>query len=448
MNFDLVEKKGLKISYKIQIENLEIEAKNESKYAELQPHVNISGFRPGKVPIEYIVKKWGDKVNEETVQELLNNNLQEIVKKDDLKLVDRPDVNMNDYVKGQDLVCDVVCEVFPELDDDTIDLSKVKFVTYDVAISDDDVKKKQDDVIKRTLQTLEVKEEAHKAKNGEVVTIDYTGSIGGEKFDGGTAEDSELELGSNQMIPGFEDNIVGLKAGDKKTFKVKFPKKYHVSKFQGVEASFDIVVKKIAQFEKPKLDAEFYKKIGCKDAADFEKKTRDALTEEVKKSNFDHFKMDVFDHIEQKIKFDLPESLVKREGESLVTNYLKENGFKDEAEALAKDKKAFEKEQKKLAEISERRVKVGILLAELSKIKDINVPDSEVIKSFNAQVANYPDEYKKSLLSYYQQNPQAFEQLRGPLLEDKVVEYLKDSALLKPKKVSLEQFEKISKSRD
>jgi len=132
----------------------------------------------------------------------------------------------------------------------------------------------------------------------------------------------------------------------------------------------------------------------------------------------------------------------------LVANYLRENGFKDEAEAVAKDKKAFEKEQKKLAEISERRVKVGILLAELSKIKDITVPDSEVIKSFNAQIANYPEEYKKSLLSYYQQNPQAFEQLRGPLLEDKVVEYLKDSALLKPKKVSLEQFEKISKSRD
>jgi trigger factor len=448
MNFDLVEKKGLKVSYKIQIENLEIEAKNEIKYAELQPHVNITGFRPGKVPLEYIVKKWGDKVNEETVQELLNNTLQEIVKKDDLKLVDRPDVKMDDYAKGQDLVCNVVFEVFPELADDVIDLSKVKFVTYDVEITNDDVKKKQQDVIKRTSKTEEVKDNGHKAKNGDVVTIDYSGSIDGDKFEGGTAEDAEVELGSGQMIPGFEDNIIGLKVGDKKTFKVKFPKKYHVSKFQGVDAVFDITVKKISQYEAPKLDEEFYKKIGCKDATDFENKTKEALAEEVKKSNFDHFKLDVFDHIEEKIKFELPESLVSRENESLLANYYRDNGFKDEAEAIEKDKKAFEKERKNLAAIAERRVKVGILLAELSKMKGINVPDSEVIKSFNAQIANYPEEYKKSLLSYYQQNPQAFEQLRGPLLEDKVVEFLKDSALLKPKKVSLEQFEKISKSRD
>ncbi|MBT4989250.1 MAG: trigger factor [Rickettsiales bacterium] len=448
MQFDQVQKKGLKISYKIQIDGLEIEAKNEDKYAELQPHVNIAGFRPGKVPIEYITKRWGEKVERETIDELVNNSLQEIIKTDELKLVDRPDVKTDDYIKGQDLVCNVECEVFPALDADVIDLSKVKFVTYDVAIGDKDVVKKQDEVIKRAAKTIDCEDKAYKASKGDVVTIDYSGSIDGEKFEGGTANDSSLELGSGNMIPGFEDNVIGLKVGDTKKFKVKFPKKYHVAKYQDVESEFDVTVKKISKYEAPKLDEDFYKSIGCKDAKDFADKTQEALASEVKKSNFEHFKLDVFNYIEEKIKFELPESLVNRENEGLVANYIKEQGFKDEDEAIQKDKKGFEKQKKKLAQIAIRRVKVGILLAELSKIKDITVPDSDVIKSFNDQIAHYPEEYKKSLYSYYQENPHAFEQLRGPLLEDKVVEFLKDTALLKPKKVSLEQFEKISQSRD
>jgi len=448
MQFDQVKKEGLKISYKIQIDGLEIEAKNEGKYAELQPHVNITGFRPGKVPLEYIIKKWGAKVEQETIDELVNNSLQEIVKKDKLKLVDRPDVKLEDYNKGQDLVVNVSCEVFPVLDEDVIDLAKVKFVTYDVEISDKDVAKKQGDVIKRVAKTKAYDDKSQKVGKGDVVIIDYSGSIDGEKFEGGTAENASLEIGSEKMIPGFEDNIIGLKVGDTKKFKVKFPKKYHVAKFQGVEAEFDIAVKEVAAYEKAELNEEFYKKIGCADAKDFADKTKEALVAEVKKANFEHFKLDVFDYIESKIKFELPESLTKREEESLIAEYIKEQGFENEEEAIAKDKKELEKQKKKLAQIGERRVKVGILLAELSKVKGITVADTDVISSFNAQIEHYPEEYKKSLYSYYQSNPQAFEQLRAPLLEDKVVEFLRDTALLKAKKVSLDQFEKISKSRD
>lgn len=448
MQFNQVEKKGLKLSYKIQIESLEIEAKNEEKYASIQPQVNIAGFRPGKVPIDYIVKKWGDKIEQETIDDLVNQALQDMVKQDELKLVDRPDVKLDEYVKGENLVANVVFEVFPDLDEDVIDLSKVKFTTYDVELTDSDVQDKKDQIIKRASETKEVTDKARKAAKGDLVNIDYVGTIDGEKFDGGSAEGSSLELGEGKMIPGFEDNIIGMKVEDSKKFKVKFPKKYHVAKFQGVEAEFEIKLNKIEEFVAPELNEDFFTKIGCKDDKEFTDKTKEALEQEVKKSNFEHFKLDVFNHIEEKISFELPESLLEKEEQSLVANYLQEQGYKDEEEAKEKEKKEFDKQKKKLSQLANRRVKVGILLAELSKIKDITVPDSEVIKSFNAQIAQYPEEYKKSLFAYYQENPQAFEQLRGPLLEDKVVEFLKDSAQMKPKKVSLEQFEKISQSRD
>ena len=143
------------------------------------------------------------------------------------------------------------------------------------------------------------------------------------------------------MIPGFEDNIIGMKVEDSKKVQSKIPKKYHVAKFQGVEAEFEIKLNKIEEYVAPELNEDFFKKIGCKDDKEFTDKTKEALEQEVKKSNFEHFKLDVFNHIEEKISFELPESLLEKEEQSLVANYLQEQGYKDEEEAKEKEKEGI-----------------------------------------------------------------------------------------------------------
>ena len=448
MEFSQIKSEGLKKSYKIEIDGLEVEAKNQSKCAELKSQVNLPGFRPGKVPENYIAQKWGKQITAEIIDEIVNKSLSEIIEKEKLKLVEKPDIDVDEYIAGQNLIVKFSCEVFPELEEDVIDLSKVKFTTYDVQISDKDLDKYRQDILDQHAQISPYADEGQKAKKSDLVKVDFTGYINGKEFEGGSAKDNVIEIGSKKMIPGFEEKIIGLKKNDKKKFKITFPKNYHVTKYQDVEAEFDVTVKEISYKIPAKLDEELLKKLAYENAADFNSKTEKALNDKVKNDNLDCFKLDVFNYIEDKINFELPEVLLTREKDNLIKEYISGQGYKDEEEALKANEKDIKKQKKKYEKIANRRVKVGILLAELSKIKNLTVSDSDVIQSFNQQVANYPEEYKKSLFQYYQSNPQAFEYLRAPLLEEKVVEFLRESALLKAKKVSLEQFEKIYNSKD
>jgi trigger factor len=443
MSFQQVSKEGLNLEYKIQILSDDIEVRNSERYDELKGQANISGFRPGKVPANYISQKYGPAITQETIEKLLRSEVDDLIHNENLQITSQPKIDVKEYTPGIDLECSFSCEIFPDVKVDELEFSKLKLTDYQITISDADIDKHINNIAKKHGEKISYEKADHKAKKGDFVTINYSGSIDGEKFEGGTAENTEIELGSKSMIPGFEEKIIGMKKGSKETIKVKFPKKYHAIKLQKKDAEFAIEVLDIQYTGDIKLDDELAKKLGKESIAECRKEAGKALEQMLDGQKQNKLKEELFNYIEEKIQIELPKSLVEKEHDQLVQKYLQDQGFKNAEEAQENDKKDFEKEQKEHDKLANRRIKVGIVLAEISKQENINVTENEVLAKFESEIMQYPEEIRNNLLSYYQTNPGAMEHLKAPIIEDKVVTFLKEKGVIKTKKVSYEQFKKI-----
>ena len=431
--------KGLKREFLITIKSKVIKALKAKKLEEIASKAKIDGFRPGKVPSAHIEKLYGQSVIVEVIEENVSKASQDVLEERKLKAAVKPDVKldseMTDVIeKDKDLVFTMNCEVLPEIE--ITDFSKISLDNPVSEPQDKDINDALEYLAKQN-KTFKVAPVTTKAKDGDEVTIDYLGKIDGVAFEGGEAKDAKLVLGSKSFIDDFEEQLIGLKKGDKKTVKVKFPENYQSTDLANKEASFDVEIKLVSKSEESKIDNDLAKNLGMEDLEKLKESLKDRIKQDFDSASRNKLKDSLLEALEKKHNFELPQSMVDQEFDQMWSQL--EQQLKGQKKDL-KDLEISEKEiRKNYKEISEKRVCTGLLIAEIGQVNNIQLEDNDINKALQAEMQKYPGQ-EKEILDYYQKNPEAIRQLSAPLFEDKVIDFVLDKVKLKDIKVSREDL--------
>tara|TARA_B100001057_G_scaffold200996_1_gene201760 strand:- start:799 stop:2238 length:1440 start_codon:yes stop_codon:yes gene_type:complete len=431
--------KGLKREFSITIGFDDLKEKKIKKLQDIASKAKIDGFRPGKVPTAHIEKLYGQSVMVEVIEEKVTEASQSVLLDRDLRAAIKPDVkldtDMNDVIeKNKDLVFTMNCEVLPDIK--ITDFSKIKLDKPISKPQEKDIKDALEYLSKQNKSFKEVSEKT-RSKDGDQVTIDYIGKIDDIAFDGGTANDANLVLGSKSFIDNFEDQLVGLKKGDKKLVNVKFPNNYQSSDLAGKKAIFDVEIKKVSKAEEAKVNDDLAKSLGMEDLETLKKNLEERIQQDFDSAARMKLKDSLLDALEKKHKFELPESMVNQEFDQMW-NQLQQQ--LDQQKKELKDLELSEKEiRKNYTEISEKRVCTGLLIAEIGKQNNIQLEDNDINKALQMEMQKYPGQ-EKEILDYYQKNQDAIRQLTAPVFEDKVIDFILEKVVLKDVKVSREDL--------
>jgi len=431
--------KDLKREFSITIGIDDIKEKKIKKLQDIASKAKIDGFRPGKVPTSHIEKLYGQSVMVEVIEEIVSEASQSVLQDRDLRAAVKPEVklgsDMNEVIeKNKDLIFTMNCEVLPEIE--ITDFSKIKLDKPVSKPTEKDIKDALEYLAKQNKSFKEVPEKT-KSKDGDQVTIDYIGKIDDIAFAGGTANDANLVLGSKSFIDNFEDQLIGLKKGDKKLVNVKFPDNYQSSELAGKDATFDVEIKKVSKAEDSKVNDDLAKNLGMEDLKTLKKNLEERIQQDFDSAARMKLKDSLLDVLEKKHKFKLPESMVNQEFDQMW-NQLQQQ--LDQQKKELKDLELSEKEiRKNYTEISEKRVCTGLLIAEIGKQNNIQLEDNDINKALQIEMQKYPGQ-EKEILDYYQKNQDAIRQLTAPVFEDKVIDFILEKVDLKDVKVSREDL--------
>ena len=425
---------GLKRGYQITLPASELDAKVNEKLAEAQPEVEMKGFRKGTVPMALLKKQFGPRIIGEAMQEAIDGAMTDHYEKSGDKPAMQPDVQMVDgetWSEGDDVVVTMSYEALPEIPE--VDLKAISLEKMVVKAEDEAV----EDALKNlaeSAQDFEAKDGA--AEDGDQVVMDFVGKVDGEAFEGGSAEDYPLVLGSNSFIPGFEEQLVGAKAGEEKAVNVKFPEEYGAEHLAGKDAVFDCTIKEVKAPKAAEIDDELAKKYGADDLAALKAQVAERLEAEYSGAARAVMKRGLLDELDKAVSFELPPSLVEAEAKQIAHQLWHE----DNPEVHDHNHGEIEttEEHTKLAE---RRVRLGLLLAELGQKAEVEVTDAEMTQAIMNQARQYPGQ-ERQFFEFVQQNQQMQQQLRAPIFEDKVVDYVFELATVSEKEVSKEELQK------
>ncbi|GGE40404.1 trigger factor [Actibacterium pelagium] len=424
---------GLKRAYQITIEGAELDAAVNAKLTEAQPEIEMKGFRKGKVPMALLKKQFGPRVMGEAMQETIDGAMQKHFEDSGDRPALQPEVKMTneDWKEGDDVTVEMSYEALPEIPDvEFKDISLEKLV---VKADDADV----DEALKSLAETAqEFEDKDGAAEEGDQVVIDFAGKVDGELFDGGSAEDYPLVLGSNSFIPGFEDQLIGLKAGDEKAVEVKFPEEYGAENLAGKDAVFDCTVKAVKGAVAAELNDELAKKFGAEDLEALKGQVAERLESEYSGASRAVMKRGLLDALDAKVSFELPPSLVEAEAKQIAHQLWHEEN-PDVHDHNHGEIEATEEH----AKLGERRVRLGLLLAELGRKNEIEVSDAEFTQAIMNQARQYPGQ-ERQFFEFVQQNQQMQQQLRAPIFEDKVVDFIFELAEVSEKEVSKDDLQK------
>lgn len=387
----------------------------------------INGFRKGKVPPNVLQKLFGKEARARAAQELMQSKYFEAIMQEKINPAGPPSIEPKVNEEGKDLEFVATFEVYPEVEVQGLD--KIKIEKPDVTVTDKDVDDMLDTLRKQHANWKEVK---RKSKKGERITIDFTGRIDGEEFDGGKAQDFALELGQGRMIPGFEDEIIGMKTGEEKTIKVTFPEDYHAENLKGKEAEFDIVAKKVEEQVLPEIDDEFVALFGVKEGG------VDALKAEVRKNMERELKNTVQSKVKEQVlkglvennDVETPSAMVKQEIDVLRRQAMQR--FGNNAQQMPELPANLFEEQAK------ERVKVGLLLGQVIRGNDIKVDDAKVDEIIANNASAYED--PEEVVAYYKGNEELMQQVRNVALEDQAIDFILEQAKVSAKKSSFDEL--------
>jgi trigger factor len=441
---------GLKREFRVVVPVTDLAARADARLDDLKGRVNINGFRPGKVPMHHLKKLYGRAVLAETIEALVGETNQKIVEENGFKLAQEPSVKLPEAESEAKAVFDgtadldytVAFEVLP-----TIQLADFKGIKVEKPVvepAEADVQSMLETMAKQN-RPFEAKAEGAAAEDGDRLTISFVGTIDGEKFDGGTAEDIQLELGSKSFIPGFEDQLVGAKAGDDKVVKVKFPSNYMAEALAGKDAEFAVTVKAIEKPGDRAIDDEFAKMVGFEDLAKLKAAVSDRLKSEYAAAARRKVKRSLLDALDEKHAFDLPQTLVDQEFESVwrqVSQDLESRG-----KTFTDEETTEEKAREEYRAIAERRVRLGLVLAEIGEKAQIKVSDEEVSRAVVERARQFPGQ-EQQVWDYYRKTPQALASLRAPIFEEKVVDYILELADVTEKTVSKDDLFKDNEDEE
>ncbi|SFG19196.1 trigger factor [Palleronia marisminoris] len=426
-------KEGLKRGYRITVTADELDAKVNEKLTEAQPDVEMKGFRKGKVPLALLRKQFGERLLGESMQEAVDGAMSKHFEETGDRPAMQPEVKMTNeaWKKGDDVEVELNYEKLPEipeLDAKSIEIEKLKVVPDDSAVDEALTS------LAENAQNFETKDGA--AEEGDQVVIDFKGSIDGEEFQGGSAEDYPLVLGSNSFIPGFEEQLTGVSAGDEKDVTVSFPEDYQASHLAGKDAVFATKVKEVKAPQKAEIDDALAKNYGAEDLEGLKGQIRERLVAEYDQAARQIMKRRLLDILDEKVSFELPPALVEAEASQIAHQLWHE----ENPDVQGHDHEKIEPtdEHKKLAE---RRVRLGLLLAEMGRQNEIQVTDAEMTQAVMNQARQYPGQ-ERQFFEFVQQNAQMRQQIQAPLFEDKVVDFIFEQANVTETEVTKDELQK------
>ncbi|WP_375462269.1 trigger factor [uncultured Enterovirga sp.] len=415
---------GLRREFRVTLPASELEQRLAGELATLKDRVKINGFRPGKVPLAHIRKLYGRSVMAEVVQNAVNEANRKIIEDNSFKLALEPKIDMvGDQAEVEkaleakgDLDFTVALEVLPQFE--LADLSGVSITKQVASVSDEDL----DEAVNRMArQNRSFAPKDGSAAEGDRVTVDFVGRIDGEEFKGGTAEGIDVEIGAGSFIPGFEEQLVGVSAGDEKKVSVAFPENYGVAELAGKPAEFDVVVKAVQTPGDTVIDDELAKGFGMESLEKLREAVRGAIGRDFETQSRRKLKKELLDALDAKYAFDLPNGLVEQEFTAVWSQV--EADLKNNGRTFSDDGTTEEAARAEYRRIAERRVRLGLVLAQIGEKADIKVSDEEVDRALVERVRQYPGQ-ERQVWEFYQKNPTAKAELRAPIFEEKTVDHI------------------------
>ena len=427
---------GLKRAYTLTISAKDIEARVDAEVKKAAPQVRMPGFRPGKVPANLIRKMHGESLQAEALNSAVQESVQSLIGKEKLRPAMSPAVELGeDYAHGKDAEVKVALEVLPEISTPNIEGIILERLTVEPPA---DLVDEQLKGIASQQKTFDEAPKAHKAALGDLVLIDFLGKIDGVEFDGGKAEGASIELGSGRMIPGFEDQLVGVKANDTLTINVTFPDEYSVAYLKSKAATFDIVVNEVRTPKEAALDDDFAKSLGLEGIDQLRNLIKGQMEQELNGLTRIHMKRRLLDQLAASHEFDVPPSMVEAEFEQIWQQLTQEAQGEDDPEASLAE---MEKDKVDYRKIAVRRVRLGLLLSEIGRLNKIEVSSAEMSRLIAQAAQQYQASDRERFIQYVQQDAMAAAQLRAPLYEDKVVDFLFAGATITDRAVTREELE-------
>lgn len=423
---------GLERRLKVQIPAEKVEKAVAERIKRVGQHANIKGFRRGKVPMKVLYQRYGDSARGEVAGELVQAMYPEALKEAELKPAGRPQVELGEYKPGQDLEFTATFDVYPEIKLQGLDSLKV--VRPVAEVTDADVDKTIERLREQNQEFVDVEREAH---DGDRAVIDYLGKVDGEEFSGGTGTDIKIDLGKEQFLPDMERSIVGRKPGEQFNVAVNFPDDYGAKELAGKTAQFDVTVKSVSEAQLPGIDEQFLQKVGVEEGGEpaLRDKIKQSLETEAKNASETRVKTQVMDGVRDANPIELPKSMVAQEIERMRAEAMQRmpEQFREDAE---KAKELLPDEQLRVT--AERRVALGLLLAEVIAEREITV-DSERVSAKLDELAGGYDQAEQ-VKQYYQSNPQMMQGVEAMVMEGQVIESLLANAKVKDKKLSLDEL--------
>jgi len=421
--------------FTVTIAAADLESRVTARLEEMKPKVNLKGFRPGKAPVSFLKKQFGESIMGEVVEAAVNEGSQKVIADNKLKPALQPRVepvgSVEDAVDGKaDLTFKVIVDLMPDFE--TTDVSKLTVEKLVSDIADADVDEALDRLAKNVRNYI-AKDGA--AEKDDVVVIDYVGSVDGVEFPGGKGEDFSLTLGSGTFIPGFEDGLIGVKAGDSREVKVTFPTEYHAPEMAGKDAIFAVTVKEVKAPEETAIDDDLAKKLGLDDLATLKERVREQLASDYKAASRLHLKRRVLDALDSAHDFPLPPAMVEHEFTNIWAQVQEE--LKREGKTAADEGKSEDELKAEYRKIAERRVRLGLVLGKLGEQNGISIANDEVQRAIMARARQFPGQ-EQQVFQFYASNPQAQAEIRAPLFEDKVVDFIAELATVNERKVDKE----------
>ncbi len=439
MNVTETKSEGLSREYRVSIPKVDLAAKFNAKISELQPKMNLKGFRPGKVPAAHIKKMYGKSIMGDLVNDLVQETSDKALAEKALRPASRPSIQLTSdqekLINGEsDLDYSIALEIMPEFEPTDISTISIERMVAEIP----------EEEIQESLQKLADNNKAYEAKegkaeNGDAVVIDFVGSIDGEKFDGGAAEGHTLVLGSGRFIPGFEEQLVGVSAGEDVKVNVKFPDEYQAETLKGKDALFEVKVHEVKGPKDVEINDDFAKTLGLEGLDALRDAIKAQISGELGFATRQQVKRVLLDALDERHAFDLPPLMVKAEFEQIWSQFEAER----KADRLSEEdkNKSDEELRAEYQKIAERRVRLGLVLAEIGRRAEVQITNEELVRSLRQEASRYPGQ-EKQVIEFYTKNQNAMAQLRAPIYEEKVVDYILEKATVTDKTVSREELMK------
>lgn len=431
---------GLKRELKVVVAATELNQRLADRLDQMKSNVQLKGFRPGKVPIDHLRKVYGRSVMAEIVQQTVKETSEKAIADRAERPAVPPDVALTEdeaeiekLISGQsDLSYTLSFEVLPEIK--LTDLAKLELEKPVAEVTDKEV---EEAVARIAEERTTYSDKDGAVEEGDQATLDFEGKIDGLKFDGGKADDAPIVVGSKMFIPGFEEGLIGAKAGDERTLNVTFPDDYASEHLAGKDAVFEVKVKKVGSPVRPEVDSDFASELGFSTVELLEEGVREQLKAELDGVSRVRVKRDLLDVLDKEHKFEVPETLVDHEFEAIWQRIMSE--LKNAGRSFEDEETTEEAEKTRYREIAERRVRLGLVISEIGNGTEIEITEEEVNNALMERLRQFPGQ-EKEVYEFYQKNPNALADLRAPIYEEKVVDYIMELAQVTEKNISREDL--------